>query len=163
VAWSSVGPRACIPAVSCRVVPPMVTATTTPSDSLPARCDFPFDGIRTGCSTGRRPTGRGGEGLSSSRHHLPNVPRPIRRGVPQRCISRIFTPSMAFAVILPARLPLAPLTGLGLRRGRLRFMLRTARLLPPCGFRRWIRPSGPPPSNPSTRTLWTRSRWPTPA
>jgi hypothetical protein len=70
VAWSSVGPRACIPAVSCRVVPPMVTATTTPSDSLPARCDFPFDGIRTGCSTGRRPTGRGGEGLSSSRHHL---------------------------------------------------------------------------------------------
>src|SRR5947209_16775823 len=106
-----------------------------PSDAHPARYDFPFDGYTHRPLPGRRPGA--GEGLSSSRHHLPYVPRPITAGVPQRCDSRIFTPSVAFALILRARLPLGPLTGLGLRRGRLRFMLRTARLLPPCGFRRW--------------------------
>jgi len=73
--------------------------------------------IRAGCSRTAMPGA--GEGLSSSRHHLPNVPRPLRRGVPRRCTSRYFTPSMAFALILRARLPLVPF-GLVLRRGRLR-------------------------------------------
>src|SRR5919109_4947226 len=54
---------------------------------------------------------RAGEGLPSSRRHRLNVPRPLRRGVPQGCNSRLFTPSMAFAVRDAARLSLVPLTG----------------------------------------------------
>ena len=49
---------------------------------------------------------RAGEGLPSSRRHHLNVPRPIRRGVPRGCASRIFTASMAFTVNSPARLSL---------------------------------------------------------
>src|SRR5262249_37928047 len=37
--------------------------------------------------------------------------------VPRRCASRLFAPSMAFALVLRARLPLVPF-GLVLRRGR---------------------------------------------
>jgi len=37
-------------------------------------------------------------------------------------------PSMAFAHICQARLPLAPLGGIHFRRGRIHFMLRTVRL-----------------------------------
>jgi hypothetical protein len=68
---------------------------------------------------------------------------------------------MAFTVILPARLPLGPLTGLGLRRGRLRLMLRTARLLPLFqGFRRWASTPGVTPDAASLlpgslATTWT--------
>jgi hypothetical protein len=40
-------------------------------------------------------------------------------------------PSMAFAVKVPARLPLGRLRGFLLRRRRLRFMLRTGQLPPP--------------------------------
>jgi len=47
-----------------------------------------------------------GEGLPSSRPHHLNVPRPLRRGVPRGCTSRIFTASMAFTVNNPARLSL---------------------------------------------------------
>jgi hypothetical protein len=39
---------------------------------------------------------RAGEGLPSSRRHLPNVPRPILREVPRGRTSRLFAPSMAF-------------------------------------------------------------------
>lgn len=56
---------------------PMIT-NMTPSDAHPARCDFPFDGYTHRTLPGRRPGA--GEGLSSSRHHLPNVPRPITAG-----------------------------------------------------------------------------------
>jgi hypothetical protein len=51
---------------------------------------------------------RAGEGLPSSRRHCLDVPRPIRRGVPDGCASRLFTASMAFTVISAARLPLLP-------------------------------------------------------
>ncbi len=51
----------------------------------------------------------------SSRRHLLNVPRPLRRGVPRGCISRIFTASMAFTVNRPDRL-----SHNVYRRGRLR-------------------------------------------
>jgi len=53
---------------------------------------------------------RAGEGLPSSRRHYLNVPRPIRRGVPDGCASRLFTASMAFTVNSAARLPLLPPT-----------------------------------------------------
>src|SRR5262249_56949602 len=49
-----------------------------PSDAHPARCDFPFGGYTHRLLPGRRPGA--GEGLSSSRHHLPYVPRPITAG-----------------------------------------------------------------------------------
>jgi len=90
---------------------PMIT-NMAPSDAHPARCDFTFDGYTHRSLPGRRPGA--GEGLSSSRHHLPNVPRPLRRGVLQRCDSRIFTPSLAFTLLLRARLPLGHLHGVGL-------------------------------------------------
>ena len=51
---------------------------------------------------------RAGEGLPSSRRHPLSVPRPLRRGVPQGCNSRLFTLSMAFAVRDAARLSLPP-------------------------------------------------------
>ena len=51
---------------------------------------------------------RAGEGLPSSRRHLLNVPRPIRREVPRGCASRLFAPSMAFALTTRARLLLFP-------------------------------------------------------
>jgi hypothetical protein len=45
---------------------------------------------------------------ASSRRHLLNVPRPVRRTVPRGCTSRICTASMAFAVITAARHRLIP-------------------------------------------------------
>src|SRR5512144_596815 len=55
--------------------------------------------------------GRAGEGLPGSRRHPLNVPSPIRREVPRGCASRLFTPSMAFAVTTAARLLLSPPEG----------------------------------------------------
>ena len=55
----------------CRPRPSI--AFITPSDAHPTRSDFPFDGYTHRLLLGRRP--RAGEGLSSSRHHLPHVPR----------------------------------------------------------------------------------------
>jgi hypothetical protein len=51
---------------------------------------------------------RAGEGLPSSRRHHRCVPGPIRRGVPHGCPSRLYTASMAFALISGARLSLLP-------------------------------------------------------
>src|SRR4051812_4033941 len=59
---------------------------------------------------------RAEEGFSSSYVHLPTVPLPIPRRVLRRCTFRVFTPSMAFAVTHPARLPLVPLRGAITRR-----------------------------------------------
>ena len=54
---------------------------------------------------------RAGEGLPSSRRHLPNVQRPIRREVLEGSTSKLFTPSMAFAPNGRARLLLSPPEG----------------------------------------------------
>ena len=62
------------------------------------------DGTATRAVAGRR----AGEGLPSSRRHLLDIPRPIRREVLGGCASRLFTASLAFAVISAARLLLAP-------------------------------------------------------
>jgi hypothetical protein len=50
-------------------------------------------------------------GLSCSHHDCATIPRPIRRRVLRGCISKCFTPSMAFARPDQARLPLVPLQG----------------------------------------------------
>ncbi len=94
---------------------------------------------------------------------------PHTPGGPSGLQSRIYTPSMAFAVTIAARLLLFPTRRRGRsRRGRLRFTLRTAQSLPQQGFRRWAstrpvtRPSrqpatGPPDSYPDgTHTRWRR-------
>jgi len=81
-------------------------------------------------------TARAGEGFPSSCIHRCTVPLPIPRRVLRRCASRIFAPSMAFAVTHPARLPLVPPSRVLSRGGRIRVMLRTGTLLPQKGFRR---------------------------
>src|SRR3954470_2153562 len=58
---------------------------------------------RSGASPQNR---RAGEGLPSSRRHHANVPRPLRRRVHRGCDSRLFAPSVAFAVKHSARLSL---------------------------------------------------------
>ena len=94
---------------------------------------------------------RGGLGLPSSRRHLPHVPRPLRREVLRGCASRLFTPSMAFALTAGARLLLVPtMRWVCSRRGRLRFMLRTAWSLPLKGFRH--RAPARPVSRPDRRS-----------
>src|SRR6266536_3559586 len=80
--------------------------------------------IRTGCSQAAAPGAE--EGLPSSRHHLPHVPRPLRREVPRRCTSRLFPSSMAFALLLRARLLLGPFrVGLTTRQASLDAAVRT--------------------------------------
>ena len=71
--------------------------------------------------------------LSSSVLGCANVPIPLRRRVPEGCNSKVFTPSMAFARIPEARLPLCShgYRGVVLRRCRIRITLRTACLLDP--------------------------------
>jgi hypothetical protein len=91
---------------------------TPPTSRLPT-------GYKAARFHGHREPASAGEGLPSSRRHHLNVPRPIRRGVPRGCASRIFAASMAFTVNSPARL--SPNV---YRRGRLRCTLRTAQLLP---------------------------------
>jgi hypothetical protein len=93
------------------------------SDAHPARDPLPGEHPVIGpvAPTARSADRRAGEGLSSSRHHYPNVPRPLRRGVLRGCTFRIFTASMAFALTLGALLSLSPTSRQGLsRRGRLR-------------------------------------------
>ena len=112
----------------------------------PGTRHFPTSaGYRT--ATLRPPTPQGaraGEGLPSSRHHHPNVPRPLRRGVLRGCASRLFTPSMAFTHT-GARLSLVPPYTFS-RRGRLRLTLRTARSHTPTGcFDAALRPRPFPP------------------
>ncbi len=51
-------------------------------------------------------------GLSCSHDDCPTIPRPLRRRVLRGCISKRFTPSMAFAHSTQARLPVGPLRGL---------------------------------------------------
>ena len=65
-------------------------------------------GYKTALFHGHRAPVPAGEGLPSSRRHHLNVPRPVRRTVPRGCASRIYTASMAFAVITAARHCLVP-------------------------------------------------------
>ena len=51
---------------------------------------------------------RAEEGLPSSEHNCPYMPIPLHRRVLPRCTSRVFTRSMAFAVMHGARLSLVP-------------------------------------------------------
>src|ERR1700752_3608594 len=88
------------------------SGTTAASDAPPAPIHFPGSPvIGRDAPTIAPQHRRAGEGLPSSRRHLLNVPRPIRREVPQGCASRLYTPSMAFTVMHSARLLLSPPEG----------------------------------------------------
>ncbi len=92
--------------------PPGSTGTTAASDAHPASTPLPGSaGYRTPRSDDmiRRSPGR--EGLPSSRRHPRYVPRPLRRGVPHGCASRLCAASMAFAPI--SRGPALPLPAQG--------------------------------------------------
>src|SRR5690348_11827545 len=65
-------------------------------------------GYRTPRSGDNTAGHRAGEGLPRSRRHPRYVPRPLRRGVPHGCASRLYTASMAFTLITRARHSLAP-------------------------------------------------------
>src|SRR5215216_7179561 len=69
-------------------------------------------GYRTGRSDGTHPRGRrAGEGLPSSRRHPLNVPSPHTPGGSSGLHSRLYAPSVAFAVTSAARLLLFPPAG----------------------------------------------------
>jgi len=88
------------------------SGNTAASDAHPAPRPLPgLTGYRTGRSDEAPQHRRAGEGLPSSRRHLPNVQHPIRREVLEGCASRLFTPSMAFAPNGRARLLLCPPEG----------------------------------------------------
>lgn len=84
------------------------------SDALPARRPLPGSSPVIGQRpSGDYPVRQAGEGLPSSRRHLPNVPLPLRREVLRGCVSRLFTPSMAFTLKDWARLLLFPILTTG--------------------------------------------------
>ena len=115
------GPSLCVtherssgPSLTARFCCPVGSSgTTAASDALPARRPLPGSSpvIGRDAPTAHSAGRRAGEGLPSSRRHHLNVPRPLRRGVPRGCNSRLFTPSMAFAVTDAARLSLPPPEG----------------------------------------------------
>ena len=130
--------------------PPGSTGTTPASDSLPAPRPLPGSSPVIGrrWSAGTASPLQPGRASPVPAATPLNVPRPLRRGVPRGCVSRIFTASMAFTVNNAARLSSLNVY----RRGRLRFTLRTAQLLPLQGFRRWAsaRPVSRPDRQPAT-------------
>ena len=93
--------RLCCPAAQPVLRPP-------PTPTRPA-IHFPRSPVIGRPAPVTLPAGhRAGEGLPSSRRHHRYVPRPIRRGVPHGCASRLFAASMAFALISGARHSLSP-------------------------------------------------------
>lgn len=111
----------------CRVT--KLSGNTTPSDALPARCDFPL--VRLYAPSAPGPQARGRRGPPQF------LPLPSERSTSHYAGGSSTLRFQALRVFhglrpaTPGSAPPCPLSGLDSRRGRLRFMLRTARLLPP--------------------------------
>src|SRR5689334_20016723 len=91
------------------VVPQVQPVLRPPPTPTRPAIHFPVPaGYRTPRSGDNTAGHRAGEGLPSSRRHPRYVPRPLRRGVPHGCASRLYTASMAFTLITRARHSLAP-------------------------------------------------------
>src|SRR5689334_3619705 len=91
------------------VVPQVQPVLRPPPTPTRPAIHFPVPaGYRTPRSGDNTAGHRAGEGLPSSRRHPRYVPRPLRRGVPHGCASRLCTASMAFTLITGARHSLAP-------------------------------------------------------
>jgi hypothetical protein len=133
-----------------------ISSTTTPSATLPARCDFPFVGYthRLLPAAAHRPGP-----ARASPFPVPTI-RPSRSPYPGgflgTCTSRSSAPSMAFAVISAARHPLVPLSRLASRGCKIRVMLRAGWLLPLAGLStlRFAAGRFPPTSAACYRASW---------
>ena len=147
------------------------TGTTAASDAHPASYPLPgATGYRTPRSGDNTAGHRAGEGLPSSRRHHRHVPRPIRRGVPHGCASRLFAASMAFAPISRgSALPYPPATGqLSNDAAGFASCYGPHRRSPRKGFRRWApappvsrrhrQPATGPPGSYPDRTSTGRRR-----
>src|SRR5215216_4200147 len=114
--------RLCCPAGS--------SGTTTPSDALPARCDFPLEQLYAPAPPRPQARGRGGP------PQFPPPPSarsaPLTPGGSSTVHARLFPSSMAFALLLRARLLLGPFrVGLTTRQASLHAADRT--VAPPTG------------------------------
>jgi hypothetical protein len=101
----------------------------------PTRPVFPLPvvtGYRAPLSGGTNTAGRrAGEGLPSSRRHLPTVPSPLRREVLRGC-NKALHPVHGLRPIGPGSAPPLPARRRHFsRRGRLRLTLRTGQVAPP--------------------------------
>ena len=131
-----------------------ITSTTHRSDCRSALTHFTVTRL-IGLAAPRPPVGwhptgltAGAEtALSCSHDGCANVPHPLRRWVLRGCCSKLFTPSLAFVCSPETRLPVGLLTEGRSRRGRFRFMLRTAGLHLPI---RKARPRASTPRSPQT-------------
>lgn len=74
-----------------------------------------------------------GEGLPSSRAHLPAIPLPLPRGVPRRLHVQVFGAFRGLRRESSGSAPPCPRLGLASRGCRIRFMLRAGSSLPPKG------------------------------
>src|SRR5215216_1075462 len=106
------------------------SGTTTPSDALPARCDFPLERLYAPAAPRPQARGRGGP------PQFPPPPSarsaPLTPGGSSTVHARLFPSSMAFALLLRARLLLGPFrVGLTTRQASLHAADRT--VAPPTG------------------------------
>src|SRR4029453_3427142 len=107
------------------------SGTTTPSDALPARCDFPLERVYAPAPPSAQARGGGGP------PQFPPPPSarsaPLTPGGSSTVHARLFPSSMAFALLLRARLLLGPFrVGLTTRQASLDAADRT--VAPPLGL-----------------------------
>ena len=129
VTWQGSFPRAglCCPRPS--------SGTATPSATLPARRDFPFQRLYAPPAPGPQAPGAG-EGFPSSRTHPLTIPLPLPRRVPQRLHVQVLSAFHGLRREFSGSAPSCPFTGLASRGCRIRLMLRAGQSLPQRGFRR---------------------------
>src|ERR1039458_819679 len=98
------------PSLEPGCVVPAVVTTTTPSDTLTARCDFPFGRLYASAAPDDATSGP-----TRASPVLVSTFCPCRSPYPEEffgaCASRSSAPSVAFAVVSAARHSLVPLQG----------------------------------------------------
>ena len=128
-----------------------VTGTTTPSDAMPARCDFPFGRLYAPAAPGNRLPGP----AKASPVPVPTI-CPCRSPYPGEflgaCTFQVFDAFHGLRRDFSGSPLPCPLAGLASRGCRIRLMLRPGQLLPLKGFRRWATKPGvsPRPRQPAT-------------
>ena len=110
-----------------------IIGSTTPSDAVLARCDFPFGRLYAPAAPGDR-SARASDGLPSSRACSLAIPLPLPRGVPRRLRFQVFGAFHGLRRDFSGSALSCPLSGLASRGCRIRLMLRAGQLLPPKGL-----------------------------
>src|SRR6266498_1756670 len=108
-------------------------APTTPSATLPARCDFPFERLYAPAAPGPQAPGAG-EGFPSSRTHPLTIPLSLPRRVPGRLHLQVLGAFPGLRRDFSGSAPSCPLAGLASRGCKIRVMLRAGQSLPPTGL-----------------------------